>query len=160
MQVSENAVVTFHYTLTDDQGAVIESSEGSHPLAYLHGQGQIIPGLEAAMIGRQSGDKFSVEIAPEQAYGPRTEGLVEHLPRQAFEADLDIKPGETYWADTEDGEAEVQVVGIEGDQVLVDANHPLAGMRLRFQIEVTDVRKATDDEVSHGHVHGPHGAHG
>jgi FKBP-type peptidyl-prolyl cis-trans isomerase SlyD len=160
MEVSNNSVVTFHYTLTDEGGEVIESSVGSQPLAYLHGHGQIIPGLEAAMHGKSSGQSFSVQIAPEEAYGQRTEGLVEHMPREAFDEGIELKPGTTYVAHTEEGDIELQVVGTEGDQVVVDGNHPLAGMTLKFDIQVTDVRPATDEEVSHGHAHGPHGAHG
>jgi FKBP-type peptidyl-prolyl cis-trans isomerase SlyD len=160
MQISDNSVVTFHYSLADEQGQLIESSEGSQPVAYLHGHGQIIPGLESAMHGKNSGDNFSVQLAPEHAYGPRTEGLVERLPRQAFDPETELTSGMTCVAHTQEGDLEVNVVGFEGDQVLVDANHPLAGMTLTFDIQVTHVRAATDEEVSHGHAHGPDGANG
>jgi FKBP-type peptidyl-prolyl cis-trans isomerase SlyD len=159
MQIEDNAVVTFHYTLTNDQGELIESSKESAPLAYIHGQGRIISGLETALEGRQSGDKFNVRLDPSDAYGERTDELVQTMPRSAFVDADDLDVGMAFRALSEGGETIVHVVNIEGDQVTVDGNHPLAGQALNFDVEVEDVRQATEEELSHGHVHGPQGAH-
>lgn len=159
MQIEDNAVVTFHYTLTNDDGELIESSKESTPLAYIHGQGRIISGLESALEGRQTGDKFNVRLEPGDAYGERTDELVQTMPRSAFVDADDLDVGMAFRALSEGGETIVHVVNIEGDQVTVDGNHPLAGQALNFDVEVEDVREATEEELSHGHVHGPHGAH-
>jgi len=159
MQIEDKAVVIFHYTLTNDQGELIESSKESEPLAYIHGQGRIISGLETALEGRQSGDKFNVRLEPSDAYGERTDELVQTMPRSAFVDADDLDVGMAFRALSEGGETIVHVVNIEGDQVTVDGNHPLAGQALNFDVEVEDVRQATEEELSHGHVHGPHGAH-
>jgi len=159
MQIEDNAVVVFHYTLTNDQGELIESSKESEPLAYIHGQGRIISGLETALEGRQSGDKFNVRLEPSDAYGERTDELVQTMPRSAFVDADDLDVGMAFRALSEGGETIVHVVNIEGDQVTVDGNHPLAGQALNFDVAVEDVRQATEEELSHGHVHGPHGAH-
>jgi FKBP-type peptidyl-prolyl cis-trans isomerase SlyD len=159
MQIEENSVVTFHYTLSNDQGEVLESSKDSTPLAYIHGQGSIISGLEAALEGRQSGDKFNVRLEPSDAYGDRIDELVQTMPRSAFVDAEDLDVGMAFRALSEAGETIVHVVNVEGDDVTVDGNHPLAGQALTFDVEVEEVRQATDEELSHGHVHGPHGAH-
>ncbi len=159
MQIEDKAVVIFHYTLTNDQGELIKSSKESEPLAYIHGQGRIISGLETALEGRKSGDKFNVRLEPSDAYGERTDELVQTMPRSAFVDADDLDVGMAFRALSEGGETIVHVVNIEGDQVTVDGNHPLAGQALNFDVEVEDVRQATEEELSHGHVHGPHGAH-
>jgi FKBP-type peptidyl-prolyl cis-trans isomerase SlyD len=159
MQIENNTVVVFHYTLSNDDGEVIESSKESTPLAYIHGQGNIISGLEQALEGRQSGDKFNVRLEPGDAYGERTEDLVQTMPRSAFVGAEDLDVGMAFRALSDAGETIVHVVEIEGDDVTVDGNHPLAGQALTFDVEVEDVRQATEDELSHGHVHGEHGAH-
>ena len=159
MRIEKNRVVTLHYTLRDDQGAVIESSQGRAPLTYLHGKGNIIPGLEQALAGKEAGDKLDVSLAPEQAYGARDERLVQLLPRSRLPEGAEVAPGMQLRADSPRGPRLVSVVKVERDFVTVDGNHPLAGRTLHFSVEVTDVRKATHEEVSQGHVHGPGGHH-
>ena len=159
MQIEKNRVVTLHYTLRDDQGAVIDSSSGRAPLSYLHGKGNIIPGLEQALAGKSAGDRLEVTVAPEQGYGPRDERLVQILPRSRFDQGAALQPGMQLRATTPQGARIVTVVKVERDFVTVDGNHPLAGRTLHFAVEVAEVRRATHEEVSHGHVHGPGGHH-
>ena len=159
MQIEKNRVVTLHYTLRDDQGAVIDTSSGRAPLSYLHGKGDIIPGLEQALAGKSAGDRLEVTVAPEQGYGPRDERLVQILPRSRFEQGTALQPGMQLRATTPRGARIVTVVKVERDFVTVDGNHPLAGRTLHFAVEVAEVRRATHEEVSHGHVHGPGGHH-
>jgi FKBP-type peptidyl-prolyl cis-trans isomerase SlyD len=159
VQIGKNRVVTLNYTLRDEQGAVIDSSSGRTPLSYLHGKGNIIPGLEEALAGRAAGDKLDVTVAPERAYGPRDERLVQIVPRARFGDAPGLAPGMQVRTNGPQGQRTVTVVRIDRDFVTVDGNHPLAGRTLRFSVEVAEVRKATHEEVSHGHVHGP-GGHG
>ncbi|WP_049622112.1 FKBP-type peptidyl-prolyl cis-trans isomerase [Frateuria defendens] len=157
MQISPRTVASFHYTLTDDQGQVVDSSSGREPLTYLHGSGQIVPGLEKAMEGRQPGDQFKVDVTPEEGYGVHHAELVQQVPRAAFQGVDDVQPGMQFQGRGPQGAFNVVVTKVEDDTVHVDGNHPLAGQALHFAIEVTDVREASDEELSHGHVHGPGG---
>ncbi len=157
MHIDKNRVVTLHYTLRDEQGVVIDSSSGRAPLSYLHGKGNIIPGLEQALAGKTAGDKLDVTVAPEQGYGRRDERLVQILARNLLGEVAELKPGMQVRATGPKGARLVNVVRVERDFVTVDGNHPLAGRTLHFSVEVADVRKATHEEVSHGHVHGPAG---
>ncbi|SFF23790.1 FKBP-type peptidyl prolyl cis-trans isomerase /Apo-metallochaperone SlyD [Fontimonas thermophila] len=159
MEIAPQRVVYIHYTLTNDAGEVLDSSQGGEPLAYLHGYGNIIPGLENALTGKQPGDKLQVRVAPADGYGERDEQLVQQVPRRAFQGITDIRPGMTFQAQSSRGPMRVVVTRVAGDMVTVDGNHPLAGEHLNFAVEVTDVRAATDEELSHGHVHGPGGHH-
>jgi len=159
MQIAANCVAYIHYTLKDDRGEVLDSSSGGEPLAYLHGAGNIVPGLEKALEGKQVGEKFSVKVAPEEGYGVRDENMVQQVPRRAFQGVRDIKPGMRFNAQTQNGHATVTVVNVAGDMVTIDGNHALAGQNLNFDIEVTKVREATSEELMHGHVHGPGGHH-
>jgi len=159
MQIAERCVASFHYTLTDDAGSIIDSSSGREPLAYLHGAGNIVPGLEKAMVGRSVGDTFQVTVQPEEGYGTRNEALIQSVPRAAFEGVAQIEPGMRFQAQTEQGPISVVVAAVDPETVTVDGNHPLAGQQLHFAIEVTAVRAATDDEMQHGHAHGAGGAH-
>ena len=159
MNIEKNRVVTLHYTLRDEQGNVIESSTGRTPLSYLHGKGNIIPGLEQALAGKAAGDKLDVTVAPEQGYGVRDERLVQVVPRSRFGGGEGLAAGMQARVSGPQGRRMVTVVKVERDFVTVDGNHPLAGRTLRFAVEVEDVRKATHEEVSHGHVHGPGGHH-
>jgi FKBP-type peptidyl-prolyl cis-trans isomerase SlyD len=159
MQIATRTVASFHYTLTDDAGQVIDSSAGREPLAYLHGQGQIVPGLEKAMEGRQAGDKFDVDVAPAEGYGEHQPELVQAVPREAFQGVEDIQPGMQFQGQGPQGAFSVTVTGVEGDTVHIDGNHPLAGKTLHFAIEVAGVREASDEELAHGHVHGAGGHH-
>ena len=158
MLIAQNAVAAFHYTLTDDQNEVIDSSAGRDPLTYLHGGGQIVPGLEKQMEGRAVGDKFSVE-APEEGYGVHHAELMQEVPREAFQGVEDIQPGMQFQGRGPQGEINVTVSKIENDKVFIDGNHPLAGKTLHFAIEVTEVRQASAEELEHGHVHGVGGHH-
>jgi len=159
MQITRNSVAAFHYTLTDDQGQVIDSSAGRDPLAYLHGSGQIVPGLEKQMEGRSAGDKFSAEVAPEEGYGVHHPELMQEVPREAFQGVEDIRPGMQFQGRGPQGEINVTVTRVENEKVLIDGNHPLAGKTLHFAIEVADVREASAEELQHGHVHGAGGHH-
>jgi FKBP-type peptidyl-prolyl cis-trans isomerase SlyD len=159
MQIAANCVAYIHYTLTDDKGAVLDSSSGGEPLAYLHGAGNIIPGLEKALEGKQAGDKLSVTVQPADGYGVRDEGLVQKVPKRAFQGVKDIRPGMRFHANTGGGAAQVTVTQVQGDMVTIDGNHALAGVTLNFEVEVAKVREASAEELVHGHVHGPGGHH-
>jgi FKBP-type peptidyl-prolyl cis-trans isomerase SlyD len=157
MPVEKNKVVSIDYTLTNPQGQVIDTSKGREPLSYLHGVGQIVPGLENALEGKNEGDAVQAVIPPEQAYGNRNDRLVQEVPRQAFAGVPDVQPGMQFQAQTPAGTRVVTVVGVGNDTVKVDANHPLAGQTLHFDVNVVGVRDATPDELTHGHAHGPGG---
>ncbi len=159
MQVEKNRVVTLHYTLRDEQGTVLDSSSGRSPLSYLHGKGNIIPGLEQALAGKATGDRLDVSVTPQLGYGARDERLVQIVPRNRFGEVADLAPGMQVRASSPQGQRMVTIVRVDRDFVTVDGNHPLAGRTLFFSVEVTEVRKATHEEVSHGHVHGPDGHH-
>jgi len=159
MQIAQDKVVLIHYTLRNDSGEVIDSSSGGDALAYLHGQGNIIPGLEKALEGKQTGDRLSVKVEPAEGYGQRDAQLVQQVPRRQF-GGANVQPGMQFHAQTSQGQKRVVTVkSIVGDMVTVDGNHPLAGENLHFDVEVTDVRDATAEELEHGHVHGPGGHH-
>jgi FKBP-type peptidyl-prolyl cis-trans isomerase SlyD len=159
MLIGQDKVVLIHYTLTDDAGETIDTSSGGDPLAYLHGKGNIIAGLEKALEGRQAGDRLNVRVEPAEGYGVRDDALVQRIPRRQF-GRADVKPGMQFHAQTASGHPRVVTVKhIQGDMVTVDGNHPLAGQVLNFEVEVTEVRDATGEELAHGHVHGPGGHH-
>lgn len=159
MQIDKHSVVTIDYTLTAPDGQVLDSSRGKQPLTYLHGVGGIIPGLEAALAGKTAGDKINVVIPPEQGYGQKDPQMVQAVPREMFKGAPEIKPGMQFQAQSPQGPRVVTVVAVTDKEVTVDANHPLAGMELKFDVDVKEVRAATAEEVSHGHVHGPGGHH-
>lgn len=153
MQIAKNAVVAIDYTLHDTEGEVIDASPDGQPLKYLHGAGNIIPGLENALEGKTAGEDLEVTIAPVDAYGERDDRLTQDVPRSMFEGVEDIKAGMRFQAQTESGPQVVTVAAVTGDQVTVDANHPLAGETLKFTVRIADVREASEEEISHGHVH-------
>ena len=159
MQIAYQTVASFHYTLTNDAGEVVDSSRGREPLVYLQGAGNIVPGLESAMEGRRSGERFTVDVAPEEGYGLRHEQLVQDVPRSAFQGVDAIEAGMSFQASTPQGTHSVTVTRVTDDTITVDGNHPLAGQTLHFDIEVTQVRAASAEELAHGHVHGPGGHH-
>lgn len=159
MNISNNCVASFHYTLTDNTGKVLDSSEGQEPLSYLHGAGNIIPGLEKALVGKTVGDKLNVSVAAAEAYGERDDSMIQQLDSSMFSGIDQIEVGMEFHAETEHGLQVVTVTNVEGDQVTIDGNHPLAGVDLNFDVEVTDVREATQEEVAHGHAHGAGGHH-
>lgn len=159
MQIAQDSVVSIHYTLTSDAGEVLDSSSGGEPLAYLQGHGNLIPGLERELQGKQSGDKLKVRIAPADAYGEHDAELIQEVPRTAFQGVTDIQVGMQFQAQSNHGPRTVTITKVAVDTVTVDGNHPLAGQHLNFEVEVTNVRSATEEELSHGHVHGPGGHH-
>lgn len=159
MQIAERSVASFHYTLTNDAGDVLDSSEGREPLAYLHGVGNIVPGLEREMAGHVAGDRFTVDVAPEDGYGTYIDELVQIVPRESFQGIDDLAVGMQFQAQTGQGPIAVVITEIEGDEVTVDGNHPLAGETLHFAVEVVEVREASAEELQHGHVHGAGGHH-
>jgi len=159
MNITKNAVASLIYTVSDENGSVLDSNKDSgQPLVYLHGSGFLIPGLETALEGQQVGDQFEVVVSPEEAYGEHHEGLVQRVPRELF-GDAEVEVGMRFNAETDAGPRSVVVTDMDEDSVVVDGNHPLAGLTLTFEVEVTDVRAATEEEISHGHVHGEGGHH-
>ncbi|HMF44018.1 MAG TPA: peptidylprolyl isomerase [Polyangia bacterium] len=158
MEVGADKAVTIHYTLRDDAGEVLDSSEGREGLTYLHGAGNIVPGLEKALDGKQVGDELKVKIAPADGYGERDEENIRKVPRRRL-PEGKIAPGMRLRLQTDHGPMIVAVTAVEGDYVTIDGNHPLAGMTLHFEVKVVEVRDATAEERTHGHVHGPGGHH-
>jgi FKBP-type peptidyl-prolyl cis-trans isomerase SlyD len=159
MQIASDAVVSIHYTLTDDAGETLDSSAGGEPLAYLHGKGNLIPGLENALAGKQAGDKLQVKIAPADGYGEYDKSLLQNVPRRSFKGVGQVQVGMQFQVQSPQGARSVTVTRVAGDMVTVDGNHPLAGKNLNFDVEITEVRVATEEELAHGHVHGPGGHH-
>ncbi len=159
MSIAQDQVVSIHYTLRNDAGEVLDSSAAGEPLTYLHGHGNLIPGLERELAGKNTGDKLSVKIAPADAYGEYDKGLVQRVPRRALKGVPDVRVGMRLQAQTEHGPRAVTVTQLTGDLVTLDGNHPLAGQNLNFEVEVGAVRAASAEELEHGHVHGPDGHH-
>lgn len=157
MNIAKNKVVSIDYTLTDSENAVIDSSEGRQPLVYLHGNGNLIPGLEKELEGKSTGASFRASIPPHEAYGLRDERKMQQVPRTAFAQFPALEAGMRFRADGPQGSEVVTIIAVEADTVTVDANHPLAGQTLHFDVTVRDVRDATEEEIAHGHVHGPGG---
>lgn len=153
MQATKDRVVSINYTLRDDEGNTLDSSEGRGPFSYLHGANNIVPGLENALEGKSAGERISVSIAPQDAYGEHDPSLVQAVPRDRFPPGMEIKAGSQFQAQTEAGPRSIKVVDVQGDSVTVDANHPLAGMSLNFEVEIVDVREAAPEELRHGHAH-------
>ncbi len=151
MEISQGRIATIHYTLTNDEGQVIDRSAPDAPLSYLHGAGNIVPGLEKALDGKRTGEAVQADVAPEQGYGPHHPQLVQQVPRGAFPADAEIAPGMQFQARSEQGPVLVTVTEVGSEQVTVDGNHPLAGQTLHFAVEVADVREATEAELNQGH---------
>jgi FKBP-type peptidyl-prolyl cis-trans isomerase SlyD len=159
MPIAQNSVVSIHYTLKDDAGAVIDSSASADPLTYLHGHGNLVTGLERALDGKDVGDKLRLTVPPAEGYGDYDNRLVQKIPRRTLKGISNVRVGMRLHAQTEHGPRAVTVTQLVGDMVTIDANHPLAGQNLNFEVEVTDVRAATEEELAHGHVHGPGGHH-
>lgn len=158
MQIADKTVVAIDYTLSNDEGEVLDSSEGAQPLAYLHGAANIIPGLEQALTGKSAGDELEVSVEPELAYGEYSLELVATLNRSMFEGVDELLPGMQFHASAPDGGMQIVTIrDVDGDDVTVDGNHPLAGQRLNFKVKVVSVREATGEELEHGHAHGEGG---
>lgn len=154
MNIADESVVSIHYTLTDDEGQILDSSAGREPLTYMHGTGNIIPGLESALSGKTVGDKVVAVIPPEEGYGTRNESLVQTVSLSNFEDPNQVQPGVQFQVQTSNGVYIATVTQIVGDNVTIDMNHPLADATLHFDVEVMGVREATAEEKEHGHVHG------
>ncbi len=154
MTVTKDRVVSINYTLTDDEGQVLDSSEGREPLSYIQGVGAIIPGLEQALEGREKGENVSVSLEPEDAYGDYKEELIVNVPKDRFPEPEQLEVGGQVQAQTADGGVQILTVAEIGDEeVTLDANHPLAGQGLHFEVSIEQVRDATQEELDHGHVH-------
>ena len=152
--IGDKLVVSMHYTLKDDDGNVIDSSVGEEPLTYLHGAGNIIPGLEKALLGKVQGDSMDVRVEPAEGYGDMVPELIQVIDKSAFQEVEAIEPGMEFQAPSPDGDMRTVVVrAVEGEEVTIDANHPLAGMDLHFAVEITAVREASQEEIDHGHAH-------
>ena len=157
MQIEENKVVLIEYTVKTEEGVLVDTSEGNEPLAYLHGHKNIIPGLENALVGKAVEDELSVTVTPEEAYGEPHEQLIKEVPMQAFQGVDKVEPGMQFNAESPQGPQLITVTKVEGDTVTVDGNHPLAGVTLNFDVKVVEVREPSEEELSHGHVHGAGG---
>lgn len=157
MQIAQNTVALIDYTLTNDAGEVLDSSDGGEPLAYVHGVGAMIPGLEKELEGKAGGDDLEVRIPAAEAYGERNDELVHEVPRSQLPPDAPVEVGVQFQAESPQGMHMLTVVKVEGDTVHMDANHPLAGVPLNFKVSIREVRTATAEEIEHGHVHGPGG---
>ena len=159
MTIKENSAVSFHYTLTDDDGQQLDSSAGKEPLAYLHGAGNIIPGLENALTGKAVGDSMSVAVSAAEGYGEVQKELIQDVPRTSFQGVDEIEVGMQFEAQTgQGGTVPVTVTAVSDETVTVDGNHPLAGKNLNFDVSIEAVRDATEEELEHGYVVG-HGGH-
>ncbi len=159
MQIENNKVVSINYHLTNEDGETLDTSEGREPLLYIQGKNNIIPGLEEELGGKSTGDKLKVVVVPEKGYGNYEEGLLQVVPRESFQGVDNIEVGMQFQVNTPQGPQIIAVTKIEGDNITVDGNHPLAGQTLTFDVEVMNVREATEEELSHGHVHGEGGHH-
>src|SRR3954470_15129077 len=161
MKVETGKVVVFHYAVSESGGEAVESSrDRAEPLAFLVGRGALIPGLEKALMGREAGERFEVDVEPADAYGERREDFTQRVPKKYFRDAEHLKPGmTTVLSVREGGQRQVTVQKVGSSVVDVDLNHPLAGKKLRFDVEIVDVRDASAEELSHGHAHGA-GGHG
>lgn len=152
--IGDKTVVAIHYTLTDNDGNTLDSSAGGDPLTYLHGAGNLIPGLEKELLGKAEGATLQAKIDPAEAYGEIEPGLIEVVPREAFQGVETIEPGMAFQAQGPDGHVrQIVVKEVNGEEITVDGNHPLAGVELNFDVEVVTVREASAEEISHGHAH-------
>ena len=159
MHIENDRVVSLAYTLRDSDDNIIDQSDDGS-FWYLHGASNIIPGLESALTGKSKGDELAVSVAPEDGYGMREEERIQDVPRNMFPDDQELATGMQFHAQSPDGHAVmVTIARIEGDTVTVDGNHPLAGVQLHFVVKIMDIREATQEELEHGHVHGPGGHH-
>ncbi|MBT0585790.1 FKBP-type peptidyl-prolyl cis-trans isomerase [Alteromonas oceanisediminis] len=154
--IQQNNVVTMHYTVSSPDAVEIDSSRNGKPLVFMHGRGFLVQGLEEALSDKSKGDSFNVTIPPEKAYGERHENLMQAVPKSMFEG-MDVEVGMSFRATTDGGDQSVTIIDVSDDEVVVDGNHPLAGIELTFDVEIVDVREATEEEIAHGHVHGEGG---
>ena len=159
MNITTNKIASLAYTLKNDNGEVLDTADENNPFLYMHGTGGIIKGLESALNEKTVNDSFSLIVAPEDGYGERDDKLTESVPRDMFEGipDEEMVAGAQFHAQTGEGTQVITIAGIDGDTVKIDANHPLAGETLHFDVAVLDIRDATEEEIAHGHPHAPGG---
>ena len=157
MTIQDKKVVSFHYTLTNQDGEQMETTRDKEPMTYLHGAQNIIPGLESAMAGKSVGDEFQVTLEPADAYGEKKEANIQRISSKHFRFPKKLKPGQIVGLQTRKGPVQVTIVKVGRFNVDVDSNHPMAGQALTFDVEVSTVRDATEEEIAHGHAHGPGG---
>ena len=148
MKIADKTVVQMHYTLTSDEGRVIDSSEGRDPLQYIQGMHMIVAGLEKAMYGHEVGDKFNVKVIPAEGYGIYDERMTQVVPANVFQCEAPLEVGMQFYAQTPAGPMPIRIKSIDGDKVTIDANHELAGQNLNFAIEVVEVREATAEDLA------------
>ncbi len=154
MKIADNCVVSFHYTLTNEKGDKVDSSIGKDPLSYLHGAGNIVPGLEKALEGRSMGENLEIAILPAEGYGDHNPEFIQKVPRSGFPGVEDIQVGMQFQAQGPDGQTQVVTVKeVSETEVTVDGNHPLAGHELSFDVSIENVRSASEEEIEHGHAH-------
>ncbi|AIV06903.1 MULTISPECIES: peptidylprolyl isomerase [Vibrio] len=153
MKIEKNVVASLAYKVMLEDGVVVDQSTSEAPLDYLHGHNNLITGLEKELEGKVAGDKFSVTVAPEDAYGDHNDALVQRVPADVFQGVDQIEVGMRFLADTDQGPIPVEVTEVDGDEVVVDGNHMLAGQTLTFEVEVMATREATAEEIEHGHIH-------
>lgn len=159
MLIEDKKIVAINYTLTTDDGEVLDQSDDGS-FAYLHGADNIIQGLESALTGKTVGDKLNVKVQPAEGYGERNDEMVQVVGREMFESDAELEVGTQFHAEGPDGTPiMITIAAIEGDDITIDGNHPLAGVNLNFDVSIVDVRDASEEEIQHGHVHGPDGHH-
>ena len=156
-KIEQSTIASVHYTGTFIDGEVFDSSEGKAPLSFEVGKGQMISGFEQEMLGAEIGEKREFTLTPEKAYGMRDEGAIQKVPKSQFPDDMQLAPGMVLGAQSDRGPVQFSVVSVDGDEVTVDFNHQMAGMTLRFSVEVVGIREATREELAHGHAHGPGG---
>ncbi|MFK7809443.1 MAG: peptidylprolyl isomerase [Saprospiraceae bacterium] len=157
MNIQNNCVVGIDYTLTDSDGAVVDTTLDREPLLYLHGAANLLPGMEKALEGKTEGDKFKLTLTPEEAFGVRDEALMHRVPTAELQHIENLQEGSQIQAQSESGNQIYTVILIENEEVTLDGNHPLAGVTLNFDVDVKSVRAATDEEVEHKHAHGAGG---
>ena len=159
MEIAADRVVLIHYTLKDDGGALIDSSSGGDPLAYIQGHGNLVAGLEKALEGKKDGDNVAVSVAPADGYGKYDAALIQRVPKRSLQGSGEIKKGMQFQGQTPDGMRLFTVTAVVGDMITLDGNHPLADKTLHFDVDIVSVREATAEELEHGHVHGAGGHH-
>ncbi len=161
MQIAQHTVVTMTYTLTDDQGQVLDQADAAQPFAYLHGADNIIPGLEKQLAGKQANDSMKITVPPAEAYGEYDERMTQQVPRSMFEGvpAEQIVAGAEFHAQTGAGNQTIRIAAVDDNTVTIDANHPLAGVALTFDVTIISVRSASAEEITHGHAHGEGGHH-
>ena len=157
MQIEDKKIVVMNYTLTTDEGEVLDKSTDGR-FAYLHGADNIISGLEKALTGKKTGDNLTVKVAAEDGYGMRNDEMVQVVGREMFESDAELEVGTQFHAEGPDGQPiMITIAAIDGDDITIDGNQPLAGVNLNFDVSIIDIRDASEEEIAHGHVHGPDG---